>query len=414
MKASPAAALRGAAALLLLCASPWLHAEDRWQRMDGFLRQATSVGGYPGAVASVEVDGRQVYQRAVGYQDIGRKTVLQPDAIFRVYSMTKPIASVAVLMLMEQGKLSLDDPIARYLPAFARTQVVIGGDMQHLQLAPLARPLTLRHLLTHTSGLAADATAYPLATALLEQADLERARDLSEVAARLAGVPLAVQPGTRFNYEGANTELLARIVEVVSGERFADFLKTNILVPLDMQDTGFEVPADQRRRVVDLPTLGDDGKLGLAQTQSARHPGDRLRAYDSAAGGLYSTARDYMRFARMLLGDGALDGVRLLSRKTVDLMMSDQLGRFDPAVQGMTAGEGFGLGGYVVTDPARRGRLGSIGQFGWSGAASTYFTVDRTERLAAVLLLQYLPADRPGDPQKLATPFYNLVYQALP
>ena len=138
-----------------------------------------------------------------------------------------------------------------------------------------------------------------------------------------------------------------------------------------------------------------------------------MKAYDSAAGGLYSTAADYLLFARMLLNDGQADGVRLLSRKTVDLMMANQLGGFDPVIKGLGNGEGFGLGGYVVTDPAARGRLGSVGQFGWSGAASTYFTVDRREKLVAIVLLQYLPAGEQRLPSP-ATPFYNLVYQAIP
>ncbi|TAA40235.1 class A beta-lactamase-related serine hydrolase [Pseudoxanthomonas winnipegensis] len=398
-----------------LCLVPLvLQAEDRWQRLDAFLTQSTSAAGYPGAVAVVEVDGKPVFQGAYGHRDLARTRPMRADAIFRVYSMTKPVATVAVLTLMDQGKLALDDPLSRYLPAFAQTQVVVGGDLAQPRLAPVRRPITLRHLLTHTSGLAADATRYPVATGLLEQAGVEQARDLADVAGRLARVPLATQPGTEFNYEGANTELLARVVEVVSGETFSHYLQAHVLGPLGMRDTGFEVPAAQRGRVVDLPTLDDHGALRIADTPSARQPGARLRAYDSAAGGLYSTAGDYLRFARMLLNDGASGGVRVLSRKTVELMTRDQLGGFDPPVKGLLPGEGFGLGGYVVTDPAARGRLGSVGQFGWSGAASTYFTVDRKAHLVAVLLLQYLPADRPGDLPKLATPFYNLVYQALP
>lgn len=398
-----------------LCLLPLvLQAEDRWQRLDAFLTQSTSASGYPGAVAVVEVDGKPVFQGAYGHRDLARTQPMRADAIFRIYSMTKPVAAVAVLTLMEQGKLALDDPVSRYLPAFAQTQVVVGGDLAQPRLAPARRAITLRHLLTHTSGLAADSARYPVATALLEQAGVERARDLADVADRLAKVPLAAQPGTEFHYEGANTELLARVVEVVSGETFSHYLQAQVLGPLGMRDTGFEVPAAQRGRVVDLPTLDDHGALRIADTPSARQPGARLRAYDSAAGGLYSTAGDYLRFARMLLNDGASGGVRMLSRKTVELMMRDQLGGFDPAVKSTGPGEGFGLGGYVVTDPAARGRLGSVGQFGWSGAASTYFTVDRQEHLVAVLLLQYLPADRPGDLPRLATPFYNLVYQALP
>lgn len=388
-------------------------AGDRWQRLDDFLQRSTAADGYPGAVAVVEVDGRGAFHGSRGHADLARTRPMREDSIFRIYSMTKPVTSVALLMLMEEGRLSLDDPLSRYLPAFADRQVVVGSDLRHPQLAPSPRAITLRHLLTHTSGFAAAADAHPVATRLLSAADVDSATSLQDVAARLAALPLADAPGTHFHYEGSNTELLARVVEVVSGQPFAQFLQQRIFDPLAMRDTGFEVPAAQRGRVVDLPTSNDDGSLRLAGTASARTPGVRLKGYDSGAGGLYSTAADYLAFARMLLDDGRGGGRQLLSRKTVELMMSDQLGGFEPAVASAGNGEGFGLGGYVVTDPAARGRLGSVGQFGWSGAASTYFTVDRREKLVAILLMQYLP----GGDSPLASPstrFYNLVYQAIP
>ncbi|MHC9083929.1 serine hydrolase domain-containing protein [Luteimonas sp. RIT-PG2_3] len=382
--------------------------------MDAFLSDATGAAGYPGAVALVEVDGQPVFHGAWGRRDAVGHQPMAEDAIFRIYSMTKPVTSVAVLMLLEQGLLTLDDPVSRHLPEFADIRMVAGGSSERPELQPLPRPLTIRHLLSHTSGLAADTSAHPVAAALLREAGIDGAADLTEVARRLARVPLAEAPGTHFHYEGSNTELLARIVEVVSGQPFGQWLQAHVFVPLDMRDTGFEVPTNARNRVVDLVQSTDDGGLRIADTASARTPGIRLKAYDNAAGGLYSTARDYMRFARMLVNNGEVDGVRLLSRKSIDLMMSDQLARFDPAIRGETRGEGFGLGGYVVTDPAMRGRLGSEGQFGWSGAASTYFTVDRRERMVAILLLQYLPGHGRQDLPKLSAPFYNLVYQALP
>lgn len=398
--------------LLCLCA-PLSNAGERWQRLDGYLQQATGAAGYPGAVALVEHDGKTVVERSWGYRDIGRGQTMRPDSIFRIYSMTKPIASTAVLILLEQGQLSLDDPLSRFLPEFSDPQIVVGGDAAQPQLQPSPRPVTIRHLLSHTSGYAADSSRHPLATTLLSRTDLDNATSLADVAARLAKVPLADAPGTHFHYEGSNTELLARVVEVISGQSFAAFLQQQIFDPLQMGETGFEVPEAQRARVVDLPT-GNAGALQLADTASARTPGVRLKAYDSGAGGLYSTAADYLKFARMLLNDGQSGGVRILSRKSVDLMMADQLSGFDPAIQGFNRGEGFGLGGYVVTDPAVRGRLGSIGQFGWSGAASTYFSIDRREKLVAILMLQYLPDGSDGALRSLSTPFYNLVYQAIP
>lgn len=412
------------AALLPSPAAPAMQAADapatawsaqRLQRLDAFLTGATAPGGYLGAVCVVARDGRIVHHGAWGHRDLARSAPMREDAIFRIYSMSKPITSVAVLMLVEEGRVALDDPVARHLPEFADVHVLTGGSADAPQLARLRTPLTVRHLLTHSSGLAADSERHPVATTLLERADLASARDLADVARRLARVPLAEPPGTHFHYEASNSELLARIVEVAGGRPFAEFLQQRLFAPLRMRDTGFEVPPAQRGRVADLSTMAADGRLRLADTGSARVPGTRLNAYDSGAGGLYSTARDYLRFAQMLANDGELDGVRVLARKTVELMMRDQLATFDPPLAGMAPGEGFGLGGYVVTDVAARGRLGSEGQFGWSGAASTTFTVDRRERLVAILLLQHLPRQDGGDDlPRLATHFYTLVYQALP
>lgn len=407
-------ALRYLGVVTVLVLSPLMtHASERWQRLDNHLQQATAAAGYPGAVALVEHEGEIAVQGSWGHADIARRTPMRNDSIFRIYSMTKPIASTAVMILLEQGQLSLDDPLSRFLPEFSDPQIVVGGDVAQPQLQPSPRPVTIRHLLSHTSGYAADSSRHPLATTLLARTDLDHATSLADVAARLAKVPLADAPGTHFHYEGSNTELLARVVEVVSGQSFAAFLQQQIFDPLQMRETTFEVPPSQRARVVDLPT-GDAGRLHVADTLSARTPGVRLKAYDSAAGGLYSTAADYLKFARMLLNDGQSGQVRILSRKSVDLMMADQLSGFDPAIKGFNRGEGFGLGGYVVTDPALRGRLGSVGQFGWSGAASTYFTIDRHEKLVAILMLQYLSDGSTAALPSLSTPFYNLVYQAIP
>lgn len=417
---APSRRTRSIARGLLLGAVAWAgmgnasaDAGQRWQRLDSFLEHSTGKDRYPGMVAVVEHQGRIVFQGQWGHADLAGTRPMREDSIFRIYSMTKPVASVAMLMLLEEGKLSLDDPLSRFIPAFTTMQVVSGGNAAKPLLAPSPRAITLRHLLTHTSGFALDADMHAVATARLQQADTDNASSLEEVAARLARIPLADAPGTHFHYDGSNTNLLARVVEVVSGQPFAQFVQQRIFQPLDMRDTGFEVAIGQRSRVVDLPTSNADGSLRIADTDSARQPGVRLKAYDSAAGGLYSTAADYLAFARMLLNNGQHNGVRLLSRKTVELMMADQLGGFDPVIKGFGNGEGFGLGGYVVTDPAARGRLGSVGQFGWSGAASTYFTVDRREQLVAILLTQYLPDGAKRLPSP-ATPFYNLVYQAIP
>ena len=381
--------------------------------MDAVLTQAVGETGYLGAIALVADHGTVVYRGAFGHADLQARQPLREDAIFRIYSMTKPITSVAALMLVEEGRLQLDAPVATYLPAFAGLQRVAGGSIEAPVLVPVQRPLTVRHLLTHTAGFATGGDDSRVATALLQAQAPEDAVDLAGYADRVARAPLATEPGMRFRYDGVNTEILARVIEVASGQPFDVFLRSRILQPLRMRDTGFDVPAAQRGRIMALTTRDADGRRVLADTPSAREPGVRLRPYTSGAGGLYSTAADYLRFARMLAEGGALDDVRLLREDTVAMMMSDQLGRFDPAVPPPEPGEGFGLGGYVVIDPAVAERPGSRGQFGWSGAASTYFTIDRERGLVILLLSQHLPADDAPALPKLATPFYRAVYTAV-
>lgn len=411
-------AIGGAAIIAALLFSPGLIAaapEDQDARIDAWMAANTAPGRYPGMVALVWHGDRMLVHRAIGYRDIARTQPMREDAIFRIYSMTKPVASVALLQLLEQGRVSLDDPVSRYLPGFDSPMLVAGGTEDAPVLARSPSAPTLRNLLTHTSGLSEDTQAHPVAAALLAHAGLDDATSLEDAARRLASVPLAEAPGTHFHYAGANTELVSRVVEVVSGKRFADVLAERIFVPLRMRDTGFEVPSSQRGRVVDLTTTSAEGRLVVADTASARQPGTRLRARDSGAGGLYSTAPDYLRFSRMLANGGELDGARVLGRKTVELMRQDQLGAFDPPLRGPSRGEGFGLGVGVVVDVAARGRPGSAGQYGWPGAASTWFTVDPQEHVVAILMAQYLRSgDLAHDLPSLSAPFQALVYGSLP
>jgi len=382
-----------------------------WQPLDAYLHQHTAADGFPGAVAVVAMGGQTVFQGHWGHQDIARRQPMRDDRIFRIYSMTKPVVSVAVLMLAEQGKLGLDDPLSHHLPGFSATPRLLE---QADGPAQTTAPITLRHLLTHTSGLSAADDQHPAAAQALIQAGVEASSTLEEAAARLARVPLGDAPGTHFHYEGANTLLLGRVVEVVSGQPLADYLQQHIFKPLGMGDTGFQVPADQRHRVVDLPT-GSAGALVLADTHSARVPGDRLNAYDNAAGGLYSTAADYLRFASALLaGSDSGHAPALLHSDSLAAMMNDHLGGFfGNTITGFSEGEGFGLGGYVITDPIARGRLGSVGQFGWSGAASTWFMIDRERQLVAILLMQYVGDGHDDRLPSPSTGFYNHVYRAL-
>jgi CubicO group peptidase (beta-lactamase class C family) len=391
-------------------AASGLSARGRRQ-LEDFIAVSTEATGYLGAVVLIARHGRVVELRAFGHQDLARTIPMATSSIFRMYSMTKTIATVAVLMLVEEGKLALDDPVANYLPAFAQLRVFDGGTADQPHTRPARRPLTVKQLLTHTAGFAT--APGEEATKLLERADLHGAKDLAEFADRASRVPLAAEPGTRFRYDGTQIEVAARLVEVASGDSFEHFLTARIFDPLDMRDTGFEVAAAKRHRVVDLSTVAADGQLARADEPSALHPGTRLRAYASGAGGLYSTARDYFRFAQMLLDHGRFGDKPLLARKTVDLMMQNQLMPLDPPVTDFSDAEGFGFGGSVLLDPARRGRAGAAGQYGWSGAASTYYMIDPHEDLVAILLLQHLPHDGPRELPKLSSRFYNLVHEAL-
>jgi len=386
----------------------------RLQRLHDFMRQATGDDGYLGGVTLAARNGRIVDWQAYGHRDLARREPIRKDSIFRIYSMTKTVTSVAVMMLVEEGKLTLEDPLSRYLPGFAAPQVLIGGSIDAPKLRPADKPVTLHALLTHTAGYPAGVKSDELAIQLMERIDPHGAADLRGFAERMSRVPLAADPGTRFGYDGASLELLARVVEVASGQSFQSFLQQRIFDPLRMRDTGFRVPAAQRSRVADLTTMDKDGRLRIADTASARHPGEPLNAYTSGAGGLYSTAGDYARFAQMLLDGGTLDGHTLLGRKTVELMLRNHLTMLDPPVTQFSDAEGFGIGGYVVIDAAKRGQLGSPGQFGWSGAASTSYSIDPQEHLLMILMLQHLPRDDGGkDLPRISRNFYDLVYQAL-
>jgi CubicO group peptidase (beta-lactamase class C family) len=373
---------------------------ERLERVTRYLQTAIAQKQYAGAVTLIARRGHIVQWQGLGYRR---------DAIFQIYSMTKPITSVAALLLLEEGRLQLEDPVSRFLPEFANMQVLEAGKDSP---RPAARPITIRHLLTHTAGFAAGEKLSGPAVDRLNEARLDELPTLAAFAAGLAKVPLASDPGARFSYDGVSTETLSRVIEVVAGVPFDEFVAKRILVPLRMIDTGFSVPAAKRDRVVEMTSTDDTGRLVRA-TGGPDVPGKMRKRYPSGAGGLYSTAADYARFCQMLLNGGELDGTLILGRKTIELMMSNHLTQLSPPVNEFSDAEGFGLGGYVVLDPARRGVLGSVGQFGWSGAAATWFTIDPKEGLVAILMMQHLPRGRPSDPPRPGKPFNNLIYQSL-
>ncbi|MCI4567787.1 serine hydrolase domain-containing protein [Lysobacter sp. CFH 32150] len=411
--AAPAVALPADAPLPVVAPAAEGFSPERLEKLGRFMHKTTDQNGYLGGVTLVARNGHIVDWQAYGHRDLARKAPMARDAIFRIYSMTKTVTTVAVMMLVEEGSIALDDPVSRYLPGFSAPSVLTAGADGKPVSRPAVRPITIHHLLTHTAGFPAGLKGDEPAMARMEQDDPHGARDLRGFVERLSRAPLAADPGTRFGYDAAALEVAARLVEVVGGVSFEQFLRERIFVPLGMRDTGFSVPDAERGRVVDITTMGEDGKLRLDDGPSALHPGVPLNAYTSGAGGLYSTAGDYARFCQMLLNGGQLGDVSILGRKTVESMMRNHLTMLDRPVTQFSNAEGFGLGGYVVIDVALRGQLGSLGQFGWSGSASTTFTIDPEEKLVAILMLQHLPRQDMRDLPRISRNFYTLVYQGL-
>ena len=393
-----------------------LTAQGR-ERISSFMAEATGPRGHLGAVTLLARAGRVVELQTYGSRDLQRRVPMTADAIFRIYSMSKAVAAVATLILVDQGRLSLDDPVARHLPDCERLQVFEGGTAAAPQLRPARRPITVRQLLTHTSGFATGGRGIEEPSLLLQRAGLQGSADLKDYAAGVARLPLASDPGERFRYDGVQYEVLGRLIEVASSMPLEAFVQQRIFGPLKMVDTGFSVPSAQRGRIVDISTMGPAGSLVLAGGPSATEPGVRLRPYASLAGGLYSTAPDFMRLCQMLLNGGTLDGAQVLGRDSVATMLSNQLVQTDPPPGLLPTqarpGEGMGLGGWVILDEPQRSRPGSVGSFGWSGASSTYFMIDPKLQLIAILLLQHLPPDDGPDLPKLNTRFFDLVTQAL-
>jgi CubicO group peptidase (beta-lactamase class C family) len=383
---------------------------DRLARLTRVLQEEVEQKRKAGIVALIARNGQTAYLQAAGIADLASGRKMQPDNYFRLYSMTKPVTSVALLMLYEEGKFQLDDPLDKYLPAFANVKVYIGEEGGKRQLADVKRKITVHDVFRHTAGFAYGLGAEPLDDIYRKGGlDLDKLTSLRELTDKLAAMPLLYQPGERWVYSVSH-DVQARLVEVLSGMRFDEFVLKRIAGPLGMKDTFFGIPADRAARFANIYGPDDRGGLQLvasADRGSAVPVTNYKRFTDLPFGGhsLSSTISDYARFAQMLVNGGELDGVRILGRKTVELMTSDHL----PAgVAGPAPGLRYGLGVWVMSSPAENGNLGSRGQFGWSGAATTHVVMDPTEKLVAILCAQHMPIDFPFMER-----FETLAYQAL-
>lgn len=370
----------------------------RLERMHEGIAALSRSGQRSGAISLIVRNGRIVDWRAWGYRDVEAKLPMERDTICRVYSMTKPITSTAVMMLYEEGRFELSDPVEKYIPELKALRVFEGGTAEDPYVVPPKSPLTIKHLLTHTSGMIYGWGNGPV-DQMYRKAALWEAPTLRDFITRLAAVPLTDHPGEKWQYS-VSIDVLGYLVEAVSGMPFEKYLQQKIFDPLGMKDTHFSVPQEKQARVAKVYTL-KDGKL-------ATNAAVLNRTWPSGGGGLFSTIGDYARFAQMLLNGGQLDGTRVLGRKTVELMTANHIGDMKPPHIPGDPGEGFGLGGAVRVGVAEAGTLGSIGQFGWSGAASTWFRIDPKEKLAAILFMQHMPMDGAA-----ASKYSTLVYQAL-
>ena len=388
---------------------------ERLQRINETVQRYIDSGQITGAVTMVSRKGRTAHFEAHGLMDLESKAPMRKDAIFRMASMSKPVTGVAILMLMEDGKVRLTDPVSRFIPEFKNTKVAIVKTAAvspgappaagtpprdpEIYTVPAEREITIRDLMTHTSGLESGGAGSR------EGARMSPRNTSSTLAAyvpALGVVPLDFQPGTQWRYSAlAGIETLGRIVEVASGQTFDQFLKARLFDPLGMKDTAFYPTDDRMPRVVTLYER-KDGKLSRTETPSWL----ATKTLFSGGGGLWSTPEDYMQFAQMLVNGGVLNGKRLLSPRTVDLMASNHVGDLYSGIGQRQHGMGFGLTVEVVLDNVAANRRESNGSFGWDGAFGTHFLVDRKEQLVGLLMVQ-------ESNGQLMRDFENAVMQAI-
>lgn len=390
--------------------------QQRLERISRMIQDYIDCRKLAGVSATVSRQGTTIYLEKFGYMDIETQKPLQFDTIFRIASMTKPVTTVAAMMLYQEGHFHLNTPVSDFIPGFKNMKVLVGEGEDGLQVTDLERPVTMRHLFTHTSGLCYGWNPEdPVDRIMMDYQKKMQEENvpltMANVVERLVTVPLAFQPGTRWRY-GMNIEVLGHIVEIISGKSLDEFFRTHIFEPLGMPDTGFYVPEEKRDRVSSLYGHVPE-KEGL-QKMDNDYP-TSLPDYQSGGGGLISTLPDYARFLQMLVNKGELNGVRLLSPKTVEMYSINYAPEqalpygFAPKEDLYHYGYGFSLGTRVLMDPSKTGMAGSVGEFGWDGAFSTYFWVDPSMDLYGLMMLQHYP----NAYYPIAQQFKQLTYQAI-
>lgn len=384
---------------------------NQFERLTPLLRSFVEKGP-AGCACSVYHKGELKYQECFGYADLEAKTPVTPDTLYRIYSMTKVITCTAALILYERGLYNLNDPLDEYLPEFKNPMVYRYTANSSLYTSPAASPVLIKNLFTMTSGLTYDGedteTGRQVSRKLAEWKAEGFRYDTRTFSKMLASIPLSFDPGTHWRYSLSH-DVLAALVEVLSGKRFGRFLKEEIFEPLGMNNTFHRVPEDKMHDLCSFYRREPDGSLVKSDEMDAHiHPGD---TFEGGGSGLVSTLGDYQRFIRMLNGNGELDGVRILGRKTVDLMATNHLTPIQQADYDWPhhAGYGYGLGVRVMTDPAKGGCNGTIGEFGWSGMLGTWMLIDRKEDLTAVYMQQMFPSMEEYCAPRLRSALYGAI-----
>jgi CubicO group peptidase (beta-lactamase class C family) len=389
---------------------------QRLALIDSYVAKQIATGRLPGFSVLLMRHGKVVLQKVYGKADLDKGNPLQRDSLFRIYSQTKPVTGVALMILFEQGKWHFDDPVTKFIPEFNQLRVFKGVNPDgSVQTEPISRPPTMRELLTHTAGFAYGLDrSSPIESAYFE-ADFMRAPDTNHAIAKIAALPMFDQPGQHWHYSAA-ADIQGYIVERLSGQSLADFMQAHIFGPLGMNDTAFYVPAEKRSRLVGMKQV-DGNLLKLIEPNTILNfDYSRPPPVDSGGAGLVSTLHDYARFAQMLLNGGQFDGVRILSPASVRLMDSNQLAddiRAKPEAFSVRSGVGFGVDVNVTLDTAKAGTLGGVGSFGWGGAAGTNFWVDPSNDVVCVSLMQVLQRWQDPELKNFDNDLSTLVYAAL-
>lgn len=380
---------------------------ERLDRIAPAMQSYIDQGKLAGTLTLVARNGKIVYLNAQGMQDKEAGISMTEDTIFRIYSMTKPVTAVAAMTLWEQGKFHMFDPIAKYLPELANMKVYVSGSGDDMVVEDAKSPIRIIDLFMHTSGFSygfSNSEVDKLYQKMLSKPD-ELNRD--NILTKFAELPLTHQPGTAWNY-GVSTDIIGFLVEKLSGKKLGEYMQETIFRPLGMKDTGFYVPADKVDRLTQIYTADKTGQTIVMEKEPV---GDFMSEpkIHNAGGGLVSTMQDYFTFAQMMLNGGEINGVRILGRKTVEYMSSNHLPQNLIPYSNTSQGEGYGLAMSVTVDPEMAGFMTSKGDFGWGGAASTYFRVDPEEKIVMISMAQFVPIGF----HRYHDDFRNLVYQAL-